>query len=160
MHVIMHVHLPAKLWVEMRGGLNMHTGPHRRAHICVKTCEGLKADIRSQENMIHVMMRVHLVTEVLDQMRSGRIMQTWTHRSAHIRPQLCKAGGADMAGEMDKHTCTPSGQGEGNKIEYTYIYTFYNKIFHSSVVHLQNVHQIISHFNTEIRNKKLFLILL
>ena len=67
-HVLMHIHLWTKVWEKVRGAgicTQGNTGLHIIAH---NYATGKAADMGVRWTCIHVMMHVHLLTKVYDQM--------------------------------------------------------------------------------------------
>ena len=49
-HVLIHVHIPTKVWDQMRDFLDMHSGPHKGTSFCTNTPRG-GADMGTQVDM-------------------------------------------------------------------------------------------------------------
>ena len=45
-HVLMHADVLPKVWDQIRGGWDIHTGPHRDACVSTQLCEGHLSDSR------------------------------------------------------------------------------------------------------------------
>ena len=80
----------------------MHNGPHRST----QPCRGIGEAWVVSWTCIHILMHVHILPKVLDKMRGDWDMHTGQQRSAHVSVQLWKGGGADVAHQVDMHSCS------------------------------------------------------
>ena len=52
-HVVMHVHILTKVWDQMRGYWDVHTGPHRGTHLCTQLCKGWRSMAFQMDKYTH-----------------------------------------------------------------------------------------------------------